>query len=72
MTTDLLIGILASVIATVLLGGATYKYILKKKDKNSGIRQENGTNQIALQKSKQNSINIGGDISKNEKGNKSE
>lgn len=40
---------MASVIATVLLGGATYKYILKKKDINSGIRQENGTNQIAVQ-----------------------
>ncbi|GAA0290147.1 NifU-like protein involved in Fe-S cluster formation [Gracilibacillus halotolerans] len=64
MTTNLLIGILSSVIATVLVGGATYKYILKKKDKNSGIRQENGDNQIALQKSKQNTINIGGDTSK--------
>lgn len=72
MTTDLLIGILASVIATALVGGATYKYILKKKFKNSGINQENGNNQIALQKSKQNTINIGGDTSKNEKENKSE
>lgn len=72
METDLLLGILASIIATVLVGGATYKYIFKKKEHISGIKQENGNNQIALQKSKQNIINIGGDTSENERGNKPE
>jgi hypothetical protein len=72
MTNDLLIGILASVIATFLVGGATYKYIVKKKRKNSGIFQKNGSNQVALQKSKNNSINIGVGSSENEKRDKSE
>ena len=66
MTTDQLIGI-AGIIATVVAGGAAYKYIIKKK--NSGIKQKKGVNQIALQKSNQNTINIGGDTSQNEKGN---
>lgn len=66
MTTDQLIGIV-SIIATVLAGGVAYKYIIRKK--NSGIKQKKGTNQIALQKSNQNTINIGGDTSDNEKGN---
>lgn len=72
MTTDLLIGILASVIATFLVGGATYKYMVKEKKKNSGIIQKNGKNQVAVQKSNNNSINIGVDSSENEKRDKSE
>jgi len=67
MATDLLIGILASIIATVLVGGATYKYVVKKKSKNTGIIQKHGSNQIAMQKSNNNSINIGVDSSGNEK-----
>lgn len=72
MTTDLLIGILASIIATGLVGGATYKFIANKKKKNIGIIQRNGINQVALQKSKNNSINIGVGSSENEKRSKSE
>lgn len=72
MTTDLLIGILASIIATILVGGATYKVIIKKKNKNTGIIQKNGNTQVALQKSKNNTINIGGGSSDNEKRDKSE
>jgi len=66
MTTDLLLGILASVIATVLVGGATYSYVIKKKSKNTGIIQEHGSNQIAMQKSNNNSISIGVESSNNE------
>ncbi|MFS0562769.1 hypothetical protein AB1K91_18800 [Terribacillus sp. 179-K 1B1 HS] len=72
MGIDLIVGIMASVIATTLVGGATYKYIIKKKNRNRGIIQENGSTQIAMQKSKNNSINIGVDYSENEKRNKSE
>lgn len=71
MTADLLIGILASVIATLLVAGATYKYVVNKKNKNKGISQRNGGNQVAVQKSNDNSINIGVDSSDNEKRNKS-
>jgi len=64
MTTDQLIGIVG-IVATVLVGGKiVYNYKVKKK--NSGIRQENGNNQISLQKSKQNTIIIGEGNSKNE------
>lgn len=67
MITNLLLGILGSVIASVLVGGATYKYVVKKKNKNTGIIQKHGSNQIAMQKSNNNSINIGVDSSENEK-----
>lgn len=67
MTTDLLIGIIASVIGTLVLGGATYKFIVNKK--NNGITQNNGSNQVAIQKSKNNSVNIGGNLSDDEKRN---
>ena len=63
MTENLIIGILGSVIATFLVGGAVYKFVFKNK----GIIQKEGNNQIALQKSKNNSINIGVESSKNEK-----
>ena len=62
---DLLISILGGIIATIILGGVAYKIIIKKKNK--GIIQKNGSNQIAVQKSKNNSINIGGDSSENKK-----
>lgn len=67
MTTDQLIGII-SIVVTVLASSVGLKYIIKKK--NSGIKQEKGVNQISLQKSNQNTINVGGDTSKNEKRNK--
>lgn len=72
MAMDLLIGILASVIASGLVGGAIYKVVVNKKNKNKGIDQGNGDNQIALQKSNNNSINIGVGLSGIEKRNKSE
>ncbi|WP_341299733.1 hypothetical protein MHB44_14425 [Lysinibacillus sp. FSL H8-0500] len=63
MGENLVIGILGSIIATVLVGGAIYKFIIK----NRGIIQKEGNNQVALQKSKNNSINIGVESKKNEK-----
>ncbi|WP_240378022.1 hypothetical protein [Bacillus piscicola] len=68
---DLLNSILASIIATVVVGVGAYKYIINKKYKNEGITQEKGKNQIAVQKSKKNSINIGGEGSENGKRDKS-
>ncbi|WP_016994136.1 hypothetical protein [Lysinibacillus boronitolerans] len=63
MGENLVIGILGSIIATFLVGGAIYKFIIK----NRGIIQKEGNNQVALQKSKNNSINIGVEPKQNEK-----
>lgn len=63
MAENLIIGIIASVIATFIVGGAVYKIILK----NRGIVQKEGDNQVALQKSKNNTISIGVESKKNEK-----
>ncbi|WP_031424635.1 hypothetical protein [Exiguobacterium sp. NG55] len=64
MISDLVIGVLASLLASMLVGGAVmYKFLFIKKRKNSGIEQKNGENQIALNKSKNNTIHIGGDLS---------
>lgn len=63
MGENLVIGILGSIIATFLVGGAIYKNIIK----NRGIIQKDGNNQVALQKSKNNSINIGVESKQNEK-----
>lgn len=61
--------ILAGVIASLLVGGGiVYKVITIKKNSNKGIDQNKGTNQIALQKSKGNTINIGKDINNEKKG----
>ena len=61
--------ILAGMIASLLIGGGiVYKVITIKKSSNKGIEQNKGTNQIALQKSKGNSINIGKDINNEKKG----
>ncbi|MDQ0215364.1 hypothetical protein J2S13_001777 [Oikeobacillus pervagus] len=67
---DLINSIIAGIIATAILGGGVaYKVISKKR--NSGIIQREGTNQVALQRSKNNSINIGGDSADKENGSKS-
>lgn len=70
MFTNLLIGILASIIAGVIMGLATYKLVVKNRNKNTGIIQEKGSNQIALMKSKNNSISIG--VTSDEKERKSD
>lgn len=72
MTTDLLLGILASVIATAIVGTTAYKFIVNKKLKNNGIIQSEGNNQLALQKSKNNTISIGGNSPEYEKNNRTE
>lgn len=57
---DLIESILIGVIATVIVGsGITYKIIINRK--NRGVIQKEGNNQVALQSSKSNSINIGED-----------
>lgn len=62
--------ILAGMIASLLVGGGiVYKVITIKRKSNKGIYQNKGTNQIALQKSKGNTINIGKDINNEKKGN---
>ncbi|KRG11826.1 hypothetical protein ACA29_13720 [Lederbergia galactosidilytica] len=54
---DLIESILIGVIATVIVGsGITYKIIINRK--NRGVIQKEGNNQVALQSSKSNSINI--------------
>ena len=63
MGENLIVGILGSIIATFLVGGAVYKFVFKNK----GIIQKQGSNQVALQRSKNNTINIGVDSTKNEK-----
>ena len=70
MSIELFISILGSVIATFLVGSVVYKIVIKKKNK--GIIQKKGRNQISLQNSKNNSINIGGDLSNDEKRNNPE
>ncbi|MFP3356270.1 hypothetical protein R0K17_02815 [Planococcus sp. SIMBA_143] len=61
--------ILAGMIATLLIGGGVaYKVITIKKSSNKGIKQKDGTNQIALQKSKNNTINVGKEIDHEKKG----
>ncbi|PKG47201.1 MULTISPECIES: hypothetical protein [unclassified Planococcus (in: firmicutes)] len=61
--------ILAGMIASLLIGGGiVYKVIKIKKKSNKGIEQNKGTTQIALQKSKGNSINVGKDINNEKKG----
>lgn len=67
---DLINGLIVSIIATAIVGGGiAYKVISKKR--NSGIIQKDGTNQVVLQRSKNNSINIGGGSADQENGNKS-
>ena len=58
MFSNLVIGIISSLAATALIGSATYKFVKNKK--NSGNIQKNGENQIVINKSKNNSIKIGG------------
>lgn len=70
MSIELFISILGSVIATFLVGSVVYKMVIKKKNK--GIIQKKGRNQISIQNSKNNSINIGGDLSNDEKRNNPE
>lgn len=61
--------ILAGMIASLLVGGGiAYKVITMNKSSNKGINQNKGENQIALQKSKGNTINIGKDINHEKKG----
>lgn len=66
---DLINSIIAGIIATAIVGGGVaYKVISKKR--NSGIVQKDGTNQVAIQRSKNNSISIGGNSGDKENGNK--
>lgn len=59
--------ILAGIIASLVVGGGVaYKVIITNSSK-KGINQNKGTNQIALQKSKGNTINIGKDINNEKK-----
>lgn len=65
---DLINNIIAGIIATAIVGGGVaYKVISKKR--NNGIIQKEGTNQVALQRSKNNSISIGGHSADKENGN---
>lgn len=67
---DLINSIIAGIIATAIVGGGiAYKVISKKR--NSGIIQKDGTNQVALQRSKNNSVSIGGHSADKENENKS-
>lgn len=69
MMEDLTIGVIASMIASLLVGGGiVYKVTTIKKKSNKGISQREGTNQIALQKSKGNTINVGKDLNNEKKG----
>lgn len=67
MAVDLITGIIASLVATLLIGSTVYKLAVDKRNKNKGIIQKNSSNQIALQKSNSNTINIGDGVSNDEK-----
>lgn len=60
MFTNLVLGVLSSIIASIIIG-STYKIIKTKK--NSGNIQKNGENQIIISKSNNNSVKFGGDSS---------